>query len=82
MSTALEIVFWLAAGTIVWTQLGYALALAVLARLVGRAPAAKPTRGEPLPTVSLIVAAHDEQESIAAKVANALALDIRGSHWR
>jgi cellulose synthase/poly-beta-1,6-N-acetylglucosamine synthase-like glycosyltransferase len=75
MSTALEIVFWLAAGTIVWTQLGYALALAVLARLVGRAPAAKPARGEPLPTVSLIVAAHDEQESIEAKVANMLALE-------
>jgi glycosyltransferase involved in cell wall biosynthesis len=29
---ALEVVFWLAAGLIVWTQLGYAAALAVLAR--------------------------------------------------
>ena len=29
----------------------------------------------PLPVVSLIVAAHDEQEAIAAKVANALALE-------
>ncbi len=75
MSTVLEIVFWLAAGMIVWTQLGYALALAVLARLFGRAPAAAPAQGEPLPTVSLIVAAHDEQESIEAKVANMLALE-------
>ncbi len=75
MRTALEIVFWLAAGMIVWTQIGYAISLAVLARLVGRAPAAKPARGEPLPAVSLIVAAHDEQSVIDAKVANTLALD-------
>jgi cellulose synthase/poly-beta-1,6-N-acetylglucosamine synthase-like glycosyltransferase len=75
MHTALEIVFWLAAGLIVWTQLGYALALGVLARLVGRAPAPASAHEEPLPAVSLIVAAHDEQESIAAKVANALALE-------
>ncbi len=58
-----------------WTQLGYALALARRARLL-RAPAPGGSRdGPPLPTVSLIVAAHDEQESIAAKVANMLALE-------
>jgi cellulose synthase/poly-beta-1,6-N-acetylglucosamine synthase-like glycosyltransferase len=89
---ALQIVFWLCAALIVWTQLGYALALFAAARLF--APAAvspratkprNPDRGEAhqdisrevdsLPTVSLIVAAHDEQQVIAAKVANALALD-------
>ncbi|MGH2852982.1 MAG: glycosyltransferase [Solirubrobacteraceae bacterium] len=75
MSTILEVLFWVCAGLIVWTQLGYALALAVLARLFGRAPVPAPAHGEPLPSVSLIVAAHDEQESIAAKVANALALE-------
>jgi cellulose synthase/poly-beta-1,6-N-acetylglucosamine synthase-like glycosyltransferase len=73
MRSALEIVFWLTAGLIVWTQLGYALALAVFARLAPdrREPS---TPSEP-PLVALIVAAHDEQASIAAKVANALALD-------
>lgn len=83
MTLALEIVFWLCAALIVWTQLGYALALSVLARLSPRAAAARPTgRVEPtaaggaeLPLLSLIVAAHDEQGVIAAKVANALALD-------
>ncbi len=75
MSTALEIVFWLAAGMIGWTQIGYAVTLTVLARLFGRTSAPAPAQGEPLPTVSLIVAAHDEQESIAAKVANMLALE-------
>jgi hypothetical protein len=74
MRTALEILFWLAAGLIVWTQLGYALALAALARLFApRRGAAGTAPSEP--RVSLIVAAHDEQASIAAKVANALALD-------
>jgi cellulose synthase/poly-beta-1,6-N-acetylglucosamine synthase-like glycosyltransferase len=89
---ALEVVFWLCAALIVWTQLGYALALAVLARLRSSAPAAtqrdtggrSPGRGgadhrstpeQSLPRVSLIVAAHDEQDVIAAKIANALALD-------
>jgi cellulose synthase/poly-beta-1,6-N-acetylglucosamine synthase-like glycosyltransferase len=73
MRSALEILFWLAAGLIVWTQLGYALALALVARL---APADS-LGAEPqvLPSVSLIVASHDEQASIGAKVANALALD-------
>ena len=33
MTTVLEIFFWLSAALIVWTQLGYALALAVLARV-------------------------------------------------
>jgi glycosyltransferase involved in cell wall biosynthesis len=79
MRSALEILFWLAAGLIAWTQLGYALALAVAARVASSGPTPA-TPGESaeagvLPSVSLIVAAHDEQASIAAKVANALALD-------
>jgi cellulose synthase/poly-beta-1,6-N-acetylglucosamine synthase-like glycosyltransferase len=77
MRTALEAVFWLSAALIVWTQVGYAAALAVLDRaLPGRerrgsrvAPA-----GEP-PRLSLIVAAHDEGRVIGAKVKNALELD-------
>jgi cellulose synthase/poly-beta-1,6-N-acetylglucosamine synthase-like glycosyltransferase len=95
MRTILEIVFWLAAGLIVWTQVGYALAIAVLARALaprwdasmardagsggrGRLDGASHEQGRadaPQPSVSLIVAAHDEQEVIAAKVRNALALD-------
>jgi cellulose synthase/poly-beta-1,6-N-acetylglucosamine synthase-like glycosyltransferase len=84
--TVLEVLFWLCAALIVWTQLGYALALAAIASLRHRARPAQPAgnlrspdRGgahqEVPPPVSLIVAAHDEQQVIAAKVANALALD-------
>jgi cellulose synthase/poly-beta-1,6-N-acetylglucosamine synthase-like glycosyltransferase len=74
MRAALEIVFWLCAGLIAWTQLGYALTLALLARAGLGAHEHPPLTGEP-PALSLIVAAHDEQAVIEAKVANALELD-------
>jgi cellulose synthase/poly-beta-1,6-N-acetylglucosamine synthase-like glycosyltransferase len=73
VNSALEIVFWLCAGLIVWTQVGYAAALAMLARLLGRPSPPEPIGS--LPSLSLIVAAHDEESVIAAKVANALRLD-------
>ena len=77
MRTALEICFWVSVGLIVWTQLAYAGVLALLARVFARssraARAAAPD-GAP-PSLSLIVAAHDEEPVIAAKVRNSLALD-------
>ncbi len=73
--TALEIVFWTCASLIVWTQVGYAATLAVLTRLFGRAPTQISAQFQPLPSLSLIVAAHDEESVMAARVANALALD-------
>jgi cellulose synthase/poly-beta-1,6-N-acetylglucosamine synthase-like glycosyltransferase len=70
---ALELAFWLAAGLILWTQAGYALALALVARLASeRSEPRVPT--EP-PSLSLIVAAHDESAVIGEKVRNSLALD-------
>jgi cellulose synthase/poly-beta-1,6-N-acetylglucosamine synthase-like glycosyltransferase len=72
---ALEILFWLCAALILWTQLGYAVALALLARVLAAAPIPLPAQGGPLPHLSLIVAAHDEAQVIADKVQNALALD-------
>jgi cellulose synthase/poly-beta-1,6-N-acetylglucosamine synthase-like glycosyltransferase len=69
-----EVVFWVAAGLIVYTHLGYPLVLRALV-VLRRRPAPGPARsGEP-PVVSLIVAAYDEEEVIEAKVANALALE-------
>ncbi len=73
--TALEAVFWVCAGLIVWTQVGYAASLAVLVRLGAGAHTQPIAAPEPPPSLSLIVAAHDEQSVIAARVANALALD-------
>ena len=70
--TVAAVVFWVASGLLVYTHLLYPLALAGLAS--GRR-SAEPTVSAELPAVSLIVAAHDEEQVIAAKVANALALD-------
>ena len=81
MKSALEVVFWVCCAAIVWTQLGYAVALAALAALarVFARPQSKPREpinpSQRLPSLSLIVAAHDEEPVIAAKVQNALALD-------
>ncbi len=83
MRLPLEIVFWVALALIVWTQVGYGGALWLIARLRGAARAAPPRRPAPAgpparptqPALSLIIAAHDEQDVIAARVQNALALD-------
>jgi cellulose synthase/poly-beta-1,6-N-acetylglucosamine synthase-like glycosyltransferase len=77
MRTGLEIVFWLSWGLIAWTQLGYAAALAVLSRMLPGRPFATPAGldASALPSLSLIIAAHDEAPVIAATVENALALD-------
>src|SRR4051794_21041875 len=69
---ALEVVFWACAGLLVYTHVGYPLVLGLLARGRRVPPAIEL---EQLPAVSLIIAAHDEEQVIAAKVANALALD-------
>ncbi len=71
----LAFLFWLSAGLIVYTHLGYPLLLRALVALRRSPPTpAGPPEGEP-PRVSLIVAAYDEEEVIEAKVVNALALD-------
>jgi cellulose synthase/poly-beta-1,6-N-acetylglucosamine synthase-like glycosyltransferase len=67
-------IFWLSAAAILYTHLGYPLALYALVSL-RRRPTLNPGVWEEPPRVSLIVAAFDEEEVIAAKVANALALD-------
>jgi cellulose synthase/poly-beta-1,6-N-acetylglucosamine synthase-like glycosyltransferase len=89
MTTIAAILFWTSAGLLVYTHLGYPLVLRLLV-LLGVPSAGgddredSPGRGSPrsetghaatAPTVSLIVPAYDEEEVIAAKVANALALD-------
>ena len=72
----MRVLFWTATALLAWTQALYAPALALLRRLRGAPPPAP--AGDPADqaqTVSLIVAAYREEAVIAAKVANALALD-------
>ncbi len=71
--TALEIAFWACAALLVYAQLGYGLLLGLLGRV--RRGWSAPAAVDDLPGVSLIVAAYQEAEVIAAKVANLRALD-------
>ena len=72
VSVALQVVFWVAVGLLVYAQAGYALLLAGLAAVRRRRP---PATSDATPDVSLIVAAYRERDVIAAKVGDALALD-------
>src|SRR4051794_25948371 len=76
---ALEILFWAAAGLIVYAHLGYPLLLWLLATLVGEGETSPEPEGD-LPSVTLIIPAYDEEEVIERKVANARALDYPPDH--
>ncbi len=66
-----ELVFWAAAACIAFTYVGFPALLALRAALFRR-----PHReAEILPRVSLLICAHNEARSIAARLENALALD-------
>lgn len=63
--------FWSSLGALGWTHVGYPLATAILARA-----RARPVRKREIePTVTLIVAAHDEELVIERRLENLLALN-------
>ncbi len=63
--------FWGSAAALAWTHVGYPVAAAIAARLLPD-PA---VQGDGTPTVSVVVAAHDEEAVIARRLENLLALD-------
>ena len=67
----LRAVFWLAGGALAWTHVGYPLAAAALARARERPV----RRADVTPDVTVVVAAHDEEDVIARRVENLLELD-------
>jgi cellulose synthase/poly-beta-1,6-N-acetylglucosamine synthase-like glycosyltransferase len=73
MRTALAVVLWASLALIVYAHAGYPLLLAALARVRGRPSPARPQAE--LPRVTLIVAAHDEEDAIERRIENAVALD-------
>ncbi len=66
--------FWLSVAWIAYVHAGYPLLLGVLAALAGKRAAEGSQAGTP-PTVSVVIAAHDEEAVIAEKLENTLALD-------
>jgi cellulose synthase/poly-beta-1,6-N-acetylglucosamine synthase-like glycosyltransferase len=68
---AIKVVFWLALGALLWTHALYPLVVALLARVRPRA-----FRVEPIePTVTVVVAAYNEEGAIERRLENLLALD-------
>lgn len=68
---ALEVLFWLSLGALLWTHLAYPLAAALVARVRTRRVGARPIE----PSVTVVVAAHNEEPVIARRLENLLALD-------
>ncbi len=66
-----EILFWASLAALVWTHVGYPLAIALAARVRGRGSIEAPGT----PTVAVIIAAHDEESVILRRIENLRALD-------
>lgn len=72
----MEAIFWLSVAAIGYAYVGYPLLLIVLSRLRPR-----PVRsGHWTPSVTVIIAAYNEERDLAAKLENTLALDYPPSH--
>lgn len=66
-----RLVFWLSGALLAWTYVAFPLVVLVRARLAPR-----PVRRAPItPSVSVVIAAHNEAATIAAKLANLRELD-------
>ncbi len=68
---AVEALFWLALSALAWTHVLYPLATTALARVRTRRVAAQPIE----PTVTVVVAAYNEEAVIERRIENLRALD-------
>ena len=67
----LRAIFWVAGGALAWTHVGYPLAAAGLARSRARAV----EKDDVTPDVTVVIAAHDEEEVIGRRIENLLELE-------
>ncbi len=71
----LQVVLWLCVALVLYTYAVYPVVIWLCARLFGRRRAAQELDDAALPKMTLLVAAHNEAEVIAARLENALAVD-------
>src|SRR5947209_906105 len=70
-----NLVFWLCLFVVAFVYLIYPLVVLIISRFFGRSPVRPPRTDASLPVVSLLIAAHNEEADIEARILNALALD-------
>ncbi|MBE7414511.1 MAG: glycosyltransferase family 2 protein [Deltaproteobacteria bacterium] len=70
----LEVIFWAGAAALFYAYIGYPLVLFFLSRALGEAKR-DGWEGAPLPSVSVLVAAYNEEKTIGDKIRNTLSLD-------
>src|SRR2546421_2059029 len=68
-----EIIFWLSAGVLFYTYVGYPLLIALVSTLRPR----RVKRADYAPSVTMIITAYNEEAALAAKLENTLVLDYR-----
>ncbi|GAA4443748.1 glycosyltransferase family 2 protein [Ravibacter arvi] len=81
----MKLIFWLSLGLVFYTFLGYGIVLYILVRLkrVLGFSGRKPRRADDLlPSLSLVVAAYNEESIIETKIRNTLALDYPADRLR
>jgi cellulose synthase/poly-beta-1,6-N-acetylglucosamine synthase-like glycosyltransferase len=74
MSGLLTFLFWACAALLFYVFVGYPVLMAVLALLMGRRTRPEPNHSE-LPSISVLIAAYNEEKSIGRKIDQTLALD-------
>ena len=72
---SMRLVFWLSALTVVYVYAGYPVLLACWARLRPRPAPRTANAADDLPTVSIVIAARNEEARMAVRIENLLALD-------
>lgn len=73
MGLTCAIIFWACVGGVFYAYVGYPLVLLAASRAFGRDPV--PPQADQLPTLSLLICAHNEEDVIGQRIENALAMD-------
>lgn len=71
----IAVCLWICLVAVLYAYVGYPVVIYCLARLFGRRKAVAASRDEDLPTVSLLIAAYNEEAFIEDRLRNALAMD-------
>ena len=74
-TSSLAVIVWICFAAVVFAYLGYPLLIYIVSRVFGRNQSRPEIDDAQLPVISLLIAAHNEELDIEARILNALALD-------